>query len=424
MTLDRQASRWRRSRFRHGRLFGAGSLAGDSPRATFRAMHRNVVRFALLMLTTLMVCVTAVAAAQAEVRVGSGTDPRDVPEAVSGGRQPDIEGVRVSYDSAGVLSVTVRLFEPWTQTSKAYPNFDIAIGSSSTSYSYSCSTSGQGDVFMLGYLDPASASKGAVSLMGYDGSIPAERSFSADGRETTFTVQAPQLAGRNYICATSSSVFRSDPYGHCSPSINNCERISYRYTGDTASEFFFAGFAPSRPACDDGIDNEGDGKVDIDDPDCDYDRTRTSEGAPPTACANGRDDDGDGKVDRNDPGCKNSKAGTSETDPAPVRSSFKVISLGVTRKCHLDTQVEVLPDLVPERLFPFNKVSLTVRGISGKARGYRKTRRLPLGYSSGYRFKSLKPGRYRVSGYYPGDRYRLRSRTRSRTVSVCRSKRS
>lgn len=385
-------------------------------------MHRNVVHFGLLMSVTLAFVGTATSAS-AEVRGGTGSDPRDVPEAVSGGRQPDIESVRVSYDSAGTLSATVRLFEAWTQTSQIYPNVGISVGSSSSPYSYGCSTSGHGDVSMLGYLDPSSYSKGAASLWGYDGSIPAERTFSADGRETTYTVTAPQLAGRNYICATFISLFRSDPDGHCSPSLSNCERISYRYTGDTADEFFFDGHTPARPACDDGVDNEGDGKVDVADPDCDYSSQGTSEGSPPTACANRRDDDGDGKVDRDDPGCRGSRAGTSEADPKAVRSSFRLTSLKATRRCHLDTQVEVLPDLVPARLFPFAKVSLTVRGISGDVRSYRKTRRLPLGYSSGYRFKNLEPGRYRVSGYYPGDRYRLRSRTRSRTVSVCRTKR-
>ena len=69
-----------------------------------------------------------------------------------------------------------------------------------------------------------------------------------------------------------------------------CERISYRYEGDQANEFFFDGHTPARPACDDGIDNEGDGKVDTSDPDCDYSSQGTSEGLPPTACAAPRSD--------------------------------------------------------------------------------------------------------------------------------------
>lgn len=58
---------------------------------------------------------------------------------------------------------------------------------------------------------------------------------------------------------------------------------------------------PQRAECADGVDNNGDGLVDGDDPTC-ADGNGRWEGEPP-ACANGLDDDGDGMVDREDVGC-------------------------------------------------------------------------------------------------------------------------
>jgi len=379
-------------------------------------MHRNVVVGLMVFMSFAGWAGWAAIPAHADVRAGQAADARDVPESINGPRQPDIETVRVVYDTAGSLTVGVRLFEPWPDTTRIDPNFEMYVGSSWAPYSYNCTSSTTGDVSLLGNLDPDGA-PGTAGLLGYDGTLPLERTFSPDRRTTTFRFSTPQMAGRGYVCATRIGLYTSDPYGHCSPSPANCERISYRYTGDQTSDFNFDGFAPVRPACDDGLDNEGDGQIDVADRNCSSSQG-TSEGPPPTACGNRRDDDGDGKTDRADPGCRGRATGTAETDPAPVRSSFKLTSLKATKRCRLDVEVEVLPDLTPEKLFPFKKVRLRVRGISGKGRGYRKTRRLPLGESAGYGFK-LKPGRYRVSGSYPGDRFRKRSKTHTRSVNVC-----
>ena len=57
-------------------------------------------------------------------------------------------------------------------------------------------------------------------------------------------------------------------------------------------------------ACADGIDNDGDGLVDLADPGC-ANAADTSERNPAVACDNGLDDDGDGLADFPlDPGCK------------------------------------------------------------------------------------------------------------------------
>jgi hypothetical protein len=68
-------------------------------------------------------------------------------------------------------------------------------------------------------------------------------------------------------------------------------------------------------ACSDGLDNDGDGKVDLDDVGCD-DAADVSERTSLQPCDDGRDNDGDYGVDVNgDPGCAQSPSYVRE-DPA------------------------------------------------------------------------------------------------------------
>jgi hypothetical protein len=63
---------------------------------------------------------------------------------------------------------------------------------------------------------------------------------------------------------------------------------------------------PLGPPCSDGLDDDGDGKVDAEDPGCAAadDTDESDDAAGPTACSNGVDDDGDGLADHPyDPGC-------------------------------------------------------------------------------------------------------------------------
>ncbi len=57
--------------------------------------------------------------------------------------------------------------------------------------------------------------------------------------------------------------------------------------------------------CNDGIDNDGDGKIDYpEDPGCDFSTDDSEDTAPKPQCKDGRDNDGDGKMDYpDDPGC-------------------------------------------------------------------------------------------------------------------------
>lgn len=68
-------------------------------------------------------------------------------------------------------------------------------------------------------------------------------------------------------------------------------------------------FAKGKPACNDRIDNDGDGLVDMNDPGC-TDAGDRSELNPNAECDDGIDNDGDGLADYRDTGC----SGPTDTD--------------------------------------------------------------------------------------------------------------
>jgi hypothetical protein len=73
--------------------------------------------------------------------------------------------------------------------------------------------------------------------------------------------------------------------------------------------------------CADGKDNDGDGKIDRQDPGCASAADNTeSPDPPPKQCADGKDNDNDGKIDfgtgaSNDPGCESATDNTENTPP-------------------------------------------------------------------------------------------------------------
>lgn len=390
-------------------------------------------------------------------------DPADGQATVSGKPSaPDVSRLELDYDPTGSITLTVRFHAALDTIDTAqnyafYSNFTVGH-TYRNNKRYSCGTSTAGDVsgqhHVLGssitFFDQA-------TVQGFDGLLQFTRTVAADKRSITITGSSPVLAGRSYDCATyvlrgrrrgpaENLNTRYDEHCNCWYFATDYDLVGERSPVDFGAPLYFEGYAPpSIPACDDGVDNDGDGAVDILDPgcadangpseanpacsdgldndgdgdvditddDCSFDSRRTSEGAPPPACANGRDDDGDGKSDRSDPGCRGKASGTDETDPAAVRSTFRLRAKAVRSRCRIDTGVEVLPDLAPEKLFPFAKVQLTVRGPH-----YRVTRKLPLADVDGYRFKLRRAGRYTVTGHYPGDPFRLKSKTLTRRVTV------
>ena len=84
----------------------------------------------------------------------------------------------------------------------------------------------------------------------------------------------------------------SDCDDHDSCTIERC-------TGGVCAHDRAASCTSAPEICDDGKDNDGDGLVDCDDPDC----AHASECRPREICGNCIDDDGDGLVDYEDPDC-------------------------------------------------------------------------------------------------------------------------
>lgn len=73
-------------------------------------------------------------------------------------------------------------------------------------------------------------------------------------------------------------------------------------------------------ACSDGVDNDGDGLVDLSDPGCTdaQDSDEFNEVTPPpAACSDGSDNDGDGLADLSDPGCTDASDTDEFNEPLP-----------------------------------------------------------------------------------------------------------
>jgi len=66
---------------------------------------------------------------------------------------------------------------------------------------------------------------------------------------------------------------------------------------------------PPQVQCSDGLDNDGDGLVDLNDPGCEnaQDNDETNVPPPQYQCNDGVDNDGDGLIDLDDPGCENAQ---------------------------------------------------------------------------------------------------------------------
>jgi hypothetical protein len=103
--------------------------------------------------------------------------------------------------------------------------------------------------------------------------------------------------------------------------------ITLSPTGKSACSAVDSGFAkPPVAICSDGLDNDGDGLIDLNDPGCKGDPNRNTEKDPDgPACDNGRDDDGDGvsdyRTDANgDPGCLSPTDDSENDADAPLKS--------------------------------------------------------------------------------------------------------
>ncbi len=109
-------------------------------------------------------------------------------------------------------------------------------------------------------------------------------------------------AGVDVTSAASSAVNGGTyPLGTVSGNLNTQGAVVFKFLV-TASNVV----NPTTYACNDGYDNDGDGRIDMNDPGCTSptDNDEYNYAAPQTyACNDGYDNDGDGRIDMNDPGC-------------------------------------------------------------------------------------------------------------------------
>jgi hypothetical protein len=108
----------------------------------------------------------------------------------------------------------------------------------------------------------------------------------------------------------------SAPQPECSDGLDNDGDGRIDHPADRQCE------SPSDPSersqCDDDLDNDGDGDVDYpDDPGCQSARDNSE--APNPQCSDGVDNDGDGRTDHpDDPGCRSARDTSEDSDNPPT----------------------------------------------------------------------------------------------------------
>jgi hypothetical protein len=137
-------------------------------------------------------------------------------------------------------------------------------------------------------------------------------------------------------------------------------------------------------------------------------------------CGNGLDDDGDGVPDSREAGCFVTPG--TEAD-VKIATRTTVGPNGRSRPCRLAlfALVRERPrQFLPTATFPFVRASIAVRGLSGRAAGFRGTRQARLrGGVFTTALRNLRAGRYRVTGRYPGDQWRQPSQRNAFFTVAC-----
>lgn len=221
------------------------------------------------------------APASAEIRSGVASDPVDVPTDINGvPSSADIESVRASYDTAGTLTLIATFFQP-------VGRYNVSWGVAGSN----CSVSTEAGGGAFASADPSSGT-GTLSVTGFSGFVPATVSVSADRRAVMLEATHPVLANRAFGCiySTSSSFTGSRHYD------SGCSCFTTVYDMDAAPALQLSSSTPiekviapppapatpdvggdtpdpapttkPKPACGDGVDNDGDGTIDMGDWGC------------------------------------------------------------------------------------------------------------------------------------------------------------
>jgi hypothetical protein len=188
--------------------------------------------------------------------------------------------------------------------------------------SCAANTAGQGQTY-LGFIDVQTDASGNASFnaVPFNG-VPAG--------QTVIAATATDPNGNTSEFSDCIAGSSSPPPAQCSDGVDNDGDGKIDYPNDpgcTDAQDNTESPDPSTPPpaaqCSDGVDNDGDGKVDFpDDPGCTSagDTTESPDPSTPAQCSDGIDNDGDGKVDfPADPGC--ASAGDDSESPDPSTQS-------------------------------------------------------------------------------------------------------
>jgi hypothetical protein len=175
-----------------------------------RVRPKRLLVSCLAVLSAVIVAGVWVGSASAEVRSGSVTDPADATmhQNVDGTsyRDQDIQRITASYDTAGSITMTFYFFDPVPASTRE------TLNASFNDCNYTNEATAEVTVLPLSSTGYNSAS---VSIRGYEGSIQATRTLSADHRAITVQASAPVLANRAYSCVNLISQRHYDEYFHC-----------------------------------------------------------------------------------------------------------------------------------------------------------------------------------------------------------------
>lgn len=148
------------------------------------------------------------------------------------------------------------------------------------------------------------------------------KSYGTAGTKTGSVRVTSGSQSHTIACYNAASITPScTPQHICSGGhvVNSCTSARV----DTCSHGCSSGQCNPVPQCSDGIDNDGDGRIDLADYGCTGGAGDTSE-SPNPQCSDGIDNDGDGRVDLADSGCSDALDNNEYTPPVDAVLDFIV----------------------------------------------------------------------------------------------------
>lgn len=411
------------------------------PQASALPQSPESRRSVLLLLVALALAIAfsaaLVANADAAPITGGTDDAFETPPNVDGiARYPDLARVDASYDPAvGRITFTVRTHQAvspvWTGLLASHGVWTVSQATHTPgTYRYRCPmtpTTGVGGSMLLQSQSASFREPTDASIAGFDGRVAVVQPAETDGIHFMAEATNPNLIGRSYNCFSFRvvSYYRSSPEVLASRYRADCDCWVTSRVNDVAGEptinsnaqgswdVWDHGIAlgtpfPPLPVCADGIDNDGDGKVDLSDPDC----ADANWGSEHPQCSDGIDNDGDGKADLDDIGCLNNPGRTSEVDPAIGRAALRV-KASALKRCRIAVTPSLSRTMEPASLFPVGKFSVRITGPKRL-----RFNRTVSGTSKTVRVKVRRSGTYTIKTIYLGDRFRTKSKTTTTKLRV------